>query len=188
MEIYKPNIGWIFWAQMILVLAVIVPILIICVIVWFTHGILLPVLVPVLAIVILTLMVVALTSYTMDCNEMMIKGAFGKRSIQYSSVTKVVDTNKGMINESMFVLSSDRVIIFYDESKKVSISPRNKSDALNVLRSHCPNAAFEEDLKVKGEASQKKPLFAERDPMKKEKEPKVKKEKKPRDNSRFKLP
>jgi len=208
MDTYKPNIGWIFWAQMILVLTVVM-ILIACIIIWFTHGILIPVLLILLVTVLLSLLVVALTSYTLDEDGMKIRTAFKKYDIQYATVTKVIDTDKGLVNESMLVLSNDRIAVFFGESGKVSISPRKKQEMLDALKAHCPNAVFEEDLKsgVKKDAPAEKSFkpfaFAKKeappkeapaeeapaeDTEAKEEEPKPKKKLKTYDHSGFKLP
>jgi hypothetical protein len=119
-----------------------------------------------------------MTSYTLDDDELKASTALGKKNIPYSSVTKIVDTNKQLVSESMFVLSSERIVLFYGENKKLSISPRSKPEVLELLKSKCSNAAFEEDLKVDADGNR----VAERKPLVKEKEPGEqveKKEKKP---------
>jgi len=150
MEIYKPNIGWLFWAHLILILVVIIPILTILTFLGISPaGALIPILLVLLLIVIISLLVVAKTTYTLDDESMTIQGAFKKRDISYGSVMKIIDTNKGAVGEGMFVLSSDRIGIFFGENEKVSISPRNKPDVLSALRAYCPGAEYEEDIKVK---------------------------------------
>ena len=147
---YKPNIGLLFWVHLILILAVLIPILIILKFLGIATAILLiPTLLILLLIVVVSLLVVARTMYTMDDEKITIMGAFKKFDIPYETVTKIVDTNKGLVGEGMFVLSADRLVIFFGEGGKASISPRDKPDALSVLKSYCPEAEFEEDLKVK---------------------------------------
>ncbi|MCL2147945.1 MAG: PH domain-containing protein [Methanomassiliicoccaceae archaeon] len=154
-KIYKPNIGWVFWAHLVLILVVIIPILTIWMIIGSTGGMLIPILLVLLVMVLLSLLVVAKTLYTLDDERILVQGAFKRYEVPYGSVTKIIDTDKGLISESMLVLSTDRIGILYGDDGKVSISPRDKQDALETLRSKCPGAEFEEDLKVKDEKGQK---------------------------------
>ena len=147
---YKPNIGPLFWAHLILILAVLMPVLIILKILGIaTATLLIPVLLILLLVVIISLLVVAKTSYVVDDEKITIASAFKKIEIPCDTVTKIVDTNKGFAGEGALVLSSDRIVIFFGENSKASMSPMEKPDALSTLRACCPEAEFEEDLKVK---------------------------------------
>jgi hypothetical protein len=196
METYKPNIGWIFWFFLILVLAVMVVLIVTMVGTWnmmpikYMREIIAVVLVIVLIPFFISFLVLALTLYTVDENEIRISGAFGKRNIQYSAVTKITDTNKGVINESMFVLSNERIVIFYETDKKVSISPRNKSEVLSILKEKCRSAEFEEDLKLDkagNRAAERKPLVKETGSATVNEKPAADTEKEP-SKFKFKLP
>ncbi|MCL2031925.1 MAG: PH domain-containing protein [Methanomassiliicoccaceae archaeon] len=154
-KIYKPNIGWIFWAHLILIILIVAIFAIWTLVVGSTGGLLIPILAVFLLIVLVSLLVVAKTVYTLDDERILIRGALKTYDIPYGSVKKIISTNKGLISEGMFVLSTDRICIFYGEEGKVSISPIDKPDALSVLRSNCPGAEYEEDLKVKAEKEQK---------------------------------
>ena len=147
---YKPNVGPLFWVHIILILVIIIPILIVLVILKKSPALVsIPILVIVLLIVLISLLVLARTKYDLDDENIKIQTAFKKLDIPYGSVTSVVDTNKWQAGEGMLVLSSDRIGILFGEGGKASISPRDKPDALETLRSCCPEAVFTEDLKVK---------------------------------------
>ena len=148
-KIYKPNIGQLFWVHLILILVVIIPILLILTLLDVSPaGVLIPILLILLLLVILALLVVARTVYAIGEENIVIQGAFKKYEISCGSVTKIVNTNKSQFGEAMLVLSPDRIGIFFGEDSKVSISPRDKPDALGTLRSYCPNAEYEEDFKI----------------------------------------
>jgi hypothetical protein len=146
-KIYKPEIGWVFWAHLILILLVITPLLTVWALMRNTGGIPIPIIVVLLIVVMISLLVVARTLYTMGIEKLTVSGAFKKREILYKEVTKIVSTNKGLeFGEGMLVLSPDRILIFCGEKSKTSISPKDKPDALKCLRSKCPNAVFEDEV------------------------------------------
>jgi len=199
MEIYKPNIGWIFWAILILILAVVLPLIIIFRIVAMESlhmtldtyrmvtSILIVVAAILLVIMLLSMLALLRTMYTLDDHEMKLSGIFGQRNIQYSAVTKVIDSNKFVIDENMFVLSTERVVIVYGD-KKVSTAPRDKQDMLASLKTKCPNAGFEENLAVDKSGKrvkERKPLIAAKEPS--ERKPTEQKQKDPM-GSKLKLP
>jgi len=150
---YKPNIGWLFWAHLILILVVLVPIMMVLTFVGVSPVAVLPVVVVLLLIVLISLFVIARTMYIMDDEKLVVHGAFKKYDIPYGSVKKIVDTNKFLVSEGMLVLSQDRIGIFFGDDGKVSLSPRDKQDAIGTLRSYCPEAEFGEDFKVKNTVS-----------------------------------
>ncbi|MDR0508874.1 MAG: PH domain-containing protein [Candidatus Methanoplasma sp.] len=148
-KVYKPNIGQLFWVHIILVL-VLAPILAILTFLGLSPaGVLIPIILILLLMVLVSLLVVAKTMYTMDDEKITVQGAFKKHEILYGSITKIVNTDKGAAGEGMLVLSADRIGIFFGEDGKVSISPRDKLDALSVLTSKCPDAEYEVDFKAK---------------------------------------
>ncbi|MCL2295835.1 MAG: PH domain-containing protein [Methanomassiliicoccaceae archaeon] len=148
-RIYKPNIGPLFWVHLLLIL-VVAPILAVLTFMDITPaGLLIPIVLILLLLVVIALLVVARTMYTMDDEKITIQGAFKKREIPYESVTKIVNTDKGIAGEGMLVLSADRIGIFFGEDGKATMSPRDKSEALDALRSYCPDAEYEEIFKPK---------------------------------------
>ncbi|MCL1811341.1 MAG: PH domain-containing protein [Methanomassiliicoccaceae archaeon] len=148
-KIYKPEIGWVFWAHLILILLVISPLLMIWTLMKTTGGIPIPILIILILVVVMSLLVVAKTLYTMDDEKLTVKGVFKTREIPYETVTKIISTNKGLeLGEGLLVLSPDRIRILFGEEGKAAMSPREKPDALSTLRSKCPNAEYEEDLKA----------------------------------------
>jgi len=197
MEIYKPNIGWIFWAILILVFVIVLVIVIFRIVAMESVNMTLEtyravtamlVVVAAILLVIMVLSMLALlrTMYTLDDNEMNLSGIFGQRNIQYSAVTKIIDSNKFVIDENMFVLSNERIVIVYGD-KKVSTAPRDKQDMLAFLKTKCPNAGFEENLAVDksgNRVQERKPLIAAKEPS--DKKPAERKEKDPM-GSKFKL-
>jgi hypothetical protein len=197
MDTYKPNIGWIFWVYLILVLAVVVALALSMVITWnmmpikFMREVIAVVLIIVLIPLIISLLVLTMTMYTLADNEIQVGGAFGKRNIQYATVKKVIDTNKFVINEGMFVLSTDRIVIVYDTDKKVSISPRNKQDVLNILRTKCRSAESAEDLKLDKQgkrAQERQPLVKETGSPTVKEQPAAAKEEKSGEKFKLKIP
>ena len=161
-KIYKPNVGWVFWAHLILILIVIVPLLAVLMIVSSTKGLMIPVLLVLLAVVLLSMLVLYRTKYTMDYEKITVGGVFKKLEIPYRSVTRIVSTDKGLAGGAgMLVLSPDRIIIFFGENAKASISPRDKPDALSTLRSYCPNAEYAEDMKAGKEKAAEDPCAPE---------------------------
>ena len=146
-KIYKPNVGWLFWAHLMLIFVILAILAILTFMGKSPSGVLIPILLILLIVVMVTLLVVARTMYTLDDEKVLVQGAFKKREIPYETVTKIVNTNKGLVGEGMFVLSADRIAIFFGEEGKTSISPREKEDALETLRACCPNAEYQEDFK-----------------------------------------
>ena len=145
MEIYKPNIGGLFWVEMALLFAAIIAIAVLVMMKLTQAGVFIPVLLIILVLMLVSLLVLARTSYTIDDENIIIQGAFGKREKPLGSVTKIIDTNKGGVS----ILSAEKIILLFGEEEKVSISPREKAAALEVLKECCPDAIFEEDRKEK---------------------------------------
>ncbi|MDR2698780.1 MAG: PH domain-containing protein [Candidatus Methanoplasma sp.] len=141
--------GWVFWAHLILILVVILPLMAVLMILGSPGGLLIPILLILLVVVIVSMLVVYKTMYIMDDEKITVQGVFKKREIPYGTVTKIINTDKGLPSgEGILVLSPDRIVILYGENVKVSLSPLDKPDALGALRSYCPNAEYEEDLKA----------------------------------------
>lgn len=85
--------------------------------------------------------------YEFDNQGITIKNPFSsdRPFISYASVWRIVDTDKAGIS-NFDGASSDAIQIWYDRgtSHYVCISPVGKMDALNILRSRCPDADFEQ--------------------------------------------
>jgi hypothetical protein len=144
---YKPNVGWMFWFFPAVIL-MITPLMVAIAYANILKAVVtIPIILVMLAVVLIALMVVARTNYSLDDEKITVNGAFKTVEIPYGNVTKIVNIDTNAAPKAEFMLSHDRIGIFYGENQSIAISPRKKADALSDLRSCCRYAAYGEDLK-----------------------------------------
>ncbi len=81
-----------------------------------------------------------LTYYVITDSELQVRSFFFKWNIRIDAIKKIFETNNMLSSPA---LSLDRLMIIYEDGKKIMISPINKNEFLNDLASQNPDLKFE---------------------------------------------
>ena len=81
-----------------------------------------------------------LTYYVITDSELQVRSFFFKWNIRIDTIKKIFETNNMLSSPA---LSLDRLMIIYEDGKKIMISPVNKNEFLNDLASQNPDLKFE---------------------------------------------